>query len=207
LPISATLLLVRNTLEGEDMYRTKINLTIQSLLLITLLGFAVRPALGFDNPNGPELPEQCSSIRVPAGNKLAFHAYARGVQVYRWNAITLTWDFVAPVASLFAEENYFGEVGSHYVGPTWESKSGSKVEGRRVLGTGCTPDPSAIAWLLLSKHRTEGSGIFSSVTYIQRVNTTGGMVPSTPGTSHGEQKEVPYTAEYYFYRADKPNSN
>src|SRR5215212_297424 len=120
------------------------------------------------------------------------------------NFITQKWDLLAPQAALFAEQNYFGEVGSHYAGPTWESKSGSKVEGRRVLGTGCAPDPNAIAWLLLSKHRTEGSGIFSSVTFIQRVNTTGGLVPSAPGTSHGELREVPYTAEYYFYRAEKP---
>ena len=189
------------------MYRTKINRLIQSLVLITLVTFAVRPALAFDNSNGPELPAQCSSIQVPEGNKLAFHVYARGAQVYRWNAVTSTWDFVAPVANLFAEQNYFGEVGSHYVGPVWESKSGSKVEGRRVLGTGCTPDPSAIAWLLLSKFRNEGSGIFSSVTFIQRVNTTGGMVPSTPGSIDGELKEVAYTAEYYFYRAENPNSN
>jgi hypothetical protein len=188
------------------MYRTKITLTLQSLLLITLMSFAASPALAFGN-NGPELPEQCGSIRVGEGNKLAFHAYARGVQVYRWNAITFKWDFVAPVATLFAEESYFGEVGTHYVGPTWESKSGSKVEGRRVLGTGCTPDPTAIAWISLSKFRTEGSGILASVTYIQRVNTTGGLEPSAPGTTHGEQREVPYTAEYYFYRAENPNGN
>ena len=186
------------------MYRTKINLTVQSLLLIALLSVGVGSASAFDNTNGPELPDQCSSIRVPEGNKLAFHAYARGVQVYRWNANTATWDFVAPVANLFAEENYFGEVGNHYIGPTWESKSGSKVEGRRVPGTGCTPDTTAIAWLLLSRYQTSGSGIFSSVTYIQRVNTTGGLVPSGPGTTNGELREVPYTAEYYFYRSNRP---
>lgn len=189
------------------MYRTKIKLAVRSLLLLTLVAFAVNPALALDNTNGPELPEQCSSIRAPEGSTLAFHVYARGVQVYRWNANTSTWDFVAPVAHLFAEENYFGEVGSHYVGPTWESKSGSKIEARRVLGTGCTPDPNAIAWLLLKKHRTEGAGIFAKVAYVQRVNTTGGLVPSDPGTSDGELKEVPYTAEYYFYRAENPHSN
>jgi hypothetical protein len=103
---------------------------------------------------------------------------------------------------LFAEENFFGEVGNHYVGPTWESKSGSKIVGRRVTGTGCTPDSSAIAWLLLEKVSTSGSGIFSKVTFIQRVNTTGGLPPTAAGLSIGEINEVPYTAEYYFYRKD-----
>ena len=41
------------------MYRRKINLTVQALLLITLLSFAVTPASAFDNANGPQLPEQC----------------------------------------------------------------------------------------------------------------------------------------------------
>jgi hypothetical protein len=148
-----------------------------------------------------ELPlPLCESIQVPEGNKLSFHTYARGVQIYKWNGGS--WDFIAPVATLFAEENFFGEVGTHYVGPKWESKSGSKVEARRVAGTGCTPDPTAIAWLLLKKHETTGPGIFNRVTYIQRVNTTGGLAPADPGSTVGEVKEVPYTAEYYFYRAE-----
>jgi hypothetical protein len=189
------------------MFRSKLNLIFQSLVLIALVSFAVTPALAFENDNGPELPEQCSSIRAPEGNKLAFHVYAKGVQIYKWNLITQKWDLLAPQAGLFAEENYFGEVGSHYAGPTWESKSGSKVEGRCVLGTGCTPDPTAVAWILLSKYRTEGAGIFSKVTFIQRVNTVGGLAPLEPGLVDGETKQVPYTAEYYFYRAENPSSN
>jgi len=184
------------------MYQTKIKGVVRLLVLLTIVGLALQPisvARAVDNTNGPELPPQCVSIQVEAGNELAFHVYARGVQIYRWNGAS--WDFVAPVATLFAEANYFGEVGNHYVGPTWESKSGSKVVGRRVLGTGCTPDQSAIAWLLLEKVSTSGSGILSSVTYIQRVNTTGGLTPTDSGLTIGEVQEVPYTAEYYFYRA------
>ena len=177
------------------------------LVLIALVTLATTSAFAFDNSNGPELPAECSSINVPAGNKLTFHAYAKGVQIYKWNLITQKWDLLAPQAGLFAEENYFGEIGSHYAGPRWESKSGSIVEGRRVLGTGCTPDPTAVAWILLSKFTTEGSGIFSKVTYIQRVNTTGGLAPSEPGLVDGEMKQIPYTAEYYFYKAENPSSN
>jgi len=31
--------------------------------------------------------------------------------------------------------------------------------------------------------------------------------PTTPGLLHGEIKEVEYTAEYYFYKAENPNGN
>lgn len=181
------------------MYQSKIKQVVRLLVLLTIVGLGLQTGSVAKASDVPELPAQCGSIEVGAGNKLAFHVYARGVQIYRWNGTS--WDFVAPVASLFAEPGYFGEVGSHYVGPTWESKSGSKFVGKRVLGTGCTPDPSAIAWLLLEKVSSGGPGIFGSVTYIQRVNTTGGVAPA-PGSTVGEVQEVPYTAEYYFYRAD-----
>lgn len=85
------------------------------------------------------------------------------------------------------------------VGPTWESNSGSKVVARRLQG--CTPDTSAIHWLLLQSVTANGPGIFKSTTFIQRVNTTGGLAPTTPGSTVNEVLEVPYTAEYYFYRA------
>jgi hypothetical protein len=177
------------------------------LALIALLTLSVTSAVAFDNDNGPELPDMCSSIKVEEGNKLAFHAYAKGVQIYKWNLVTQTWGLVAPQAGLFAEEGYHGEIGTHYVGPKWESKSGSLVEAGRVPGTGCTPDPTAIAWILLKQIRTQGSGIFAKVTFIQRVNTVGGLAPSTPGEFDGQIKESPYTAEYYFYRAENPSSN
>ena len=37
---------------------------------------------------------------------------------------------------------------------------------------------------------------------IQRVNTVGGKAPTAPGDYVGELVRVPYTAEYFFYRAD-----
>lgn len=177
-------------------------ITIRYFALLAILGIALQNssvARALDNQNGPELPGICSSIQVEEGNKLAFHVYARGVQIYKWNGTS--WVFEAPVASLFAEPGFFGEVGTHYVGPRWESKSGSKVRGARVPGTGCRPDPDAIEWLLLKSVESNGPGIFNFVTFIQRTNTTGGMAPTTPGTTVGEVAEVPYTAEYYFYKA------
>jgi len=190
------------------MYYSKVKGIIRLLVLVTLVSVgAVQPnsaaTVAVDNPNGPELPAECGSIAVGEGFKLIFHVYAKGVQIYKWNGTA--WVLDSPRASLFAEDNYFGEVGSHYVGPTWESKSGSKVKAARVVGTGCTPDPSAIAWLLLKKVETSGAGIFANVEYIQRTNTVGGLAPAEAG-SLNEVREIPYTAEYYFYRADGPQN-
>jgi hypothetical protein len=138
------------------------------------------------------------NLQVPAGNKVAFHAYAEGVQIYRWDGTK--WVFVAPEATLYADAGHHGVIGTHYAGPTWESNSGSKVVGVRVASA--TVDPDAIPWLLLQAHSTDGPGIFHDVTYIQRVNTVGGKAPTAPGDIVGQEVSVPYTAEYFFYRAD-----
>jgi hypothetical protein len=98
-----------------------------------------------------------------------------------------------------ADAGYQGAVGSHYAGPTWESASGSKVVGT-VLER-CTPDPAAIPWLLLEAVSSEGPGIFDQVTFIQRVNTVGGLAPTAPGGVPGEMASVPYTTENCFYQA------
>ncbi|HKE59273.1 MAG TPA: DUF3455 domain-containing protein [Pyrinomonadaceae bacterium] len=180
------------------MYQSRINRVVR-LLVLAIAALGLQSVALAQDDGEPELPPQCVSINVPEGNKLAHHLYARGVQIYKWNGVS--WDFDAPRASLFAEENYFGEVGSHFRGPTWESKSGSKVVAARVPGTGCTPDASAIAWLLLQTTEAGGPGIFRRITYVQRVNTTGGLAPTAAGTTVGELQEVPYTAEYFFYRA------
>lgn len=169
-----------------------------TLAALAVLALASIPgAQASNDKRAPDLPSPlCDRLQVLPGNKLAFHAYALGVQIYRWNGTN--WDFVAPSARLFADPEYHGEVGIHYAGPTWESNSGGKVIASRLES--CAPDPTAIAWLLLQTVSTEGPGIFDRVTYIQRVNTAGGLPPTAPGPYIGAEEEVPYTAEYYFYR-------
>ena len=46
----------------------------------------------------------------------------------------------------------------------------------------------------------EGPGIFDGVTFIQRINTSGGLAPVGTNPVVGEVVRVPYTAEYLFYR-------
>lgn len=184
------------------MHNVKLKRIIRLVVLLAVAALAL-PSIPAGRASAdehtPDLPSPlCDKSQVGQGNKVAFHVYARGVQIYRWNGAS--WVLVAPMAMLFADSNYQGQVGIHYAGPTWESNSGSKVMAARV--DGCSPDPAAIPWLLLRTTSTNGPGIFSAVTYIQRVNTSGGLAPTAPGSSIDAAVEVPYTAEYYFYRAE-----
>jgi hypothetical protein len=48
---------------------------------------------------------------------------------------------------------------------------------------------------------SEGPGVFQGVTHIQRVSTVGGKAPTEAGSFTGQLRDIPYTAEYFFYRA------
>ena len=68
----------------------------------------------------------------------------------------------------------------------------------------------SIACLLLEsigsqKGPTGGTGL-SKTTFIQRLNTKGGLAPNdgcATAADVGNQALVPYTADYYFFRKDK----
>jgi len=178
--------------------KTKRKLGIAALAAIWLTSFALAAArAAVIDPEGPQLPAECSELQVEDGNKLAFHVYAAGSQIYRWNGTA--WVLFAPDAKLYVNENYQGLIGTHFAGPTWKSNSGSSVVAARVKD--CLPDANSIAWLKLQTVVADGPGVFSRVTFIQRVNTVGGLKPTSPGSFVGEEIKVPYTAEYYFYRA------
>ena len=170
--------------------------TLAVLLLALVVPAGAEP--GNDN-RAPELTGDCAKLNVDAGHKVAFHAYAEGVQIYRWDGTS--WVFVGPEALLFADDGANGVVGIHYGGPTWESNSGGKVVGTVIER--CTPDPDAIPWLKLSAKPDDGPGIFHRVTFIQRVNTVGGKAPADAGDFVGEEARVPYAADYYFYRKQR----
>ena len=148
-----------------------------------------------ENAPAPLPSPLCDGLRIPEGNSLVFHAYGIGVQIYQWNGAN--WVFVAPSAVLYSDPGYHAEVAIHYAGPTWQSLSGSKVLASKLAA--CTPDPTAIPWLKLGAISSEGPGVFDGVSFIQRVNTVGGIAPATAGTTVGQTANVPYTAEYFFY--------
>ena len=138
-----------------------------------------------------------AAIAVPDGNELYLKAHAVGVQIYSCNGTA--WSLSGPRADLYDRRGK--RFGTHFAGPTWQTKDGSKVVAARVNGVNV--DPTAIDWLLLSATSTT-PGRLGKTTYIQRVNTTGGLVPPAAdchaGTA-GTVKEVPYTADYHFWKA------
>jgi hypothetical protein len=70
-----------------------------------------------------------------------------------------------------------------------------------VVARADAPAPGAIPWLLLKARTNTGRGIFSNITYIQRLETAGGVAP-TDGcdrSATGAERAVPYTATYAFY--------
>jgi hypothetical protein len=152
-----------------------------------------------DSPSAPTIPAadlgNCTNLETPAGSTLAAHAFATGVQIYRWN--DTSWVFVSPSAVLTSDAARTKMIAIHYSGPTWQSVGGDRVIA--AAGGSCKASPDAIPWLLLNATATDPSGTFSGVKYIQRLNTVGGLAPSTPG-SPGEVVSVPYAAEYFFYR-------
>lgn len=173
--------------------------TYYKFIALALLG-AASSAVAQNDSRAPELPSPiCDKVNVEDGNRVSAHVYALGVQIYRWSGTN--WAFIGPEAILYTDACYSEQVGIHYGGPTWEANDGSFVKAARV--DGCTPFRGAIPWLLLKKTSTSAEGRFANVTFIQRVNTIGGTAPAEAGAFVGDEARVPYTTEYYFYRASK----
>jgi hypothetical protein len=143
-----------------------------------------------------------ASLALPDGHFMAFELAAQGVQVYLCQAkaddpAAFEWAFRFPEADLL---NARGElVGTHYAGPTWEGVDGSSVVGAARMSAD-SPDSAAIPWLLLQAQANAGAGLFSTVTYVQRLDTSGGRAPATgcSGASAGAELRVPYTASYAY---------
>ena len=183
----------------------RVTAPLLALLLFAVVSQGHGERLGDRHRN--RAPHAPAGLEVPAGNELAAHAVGVGAQIYVWTVNPTnhlpSWVFKAPHAVLFAShEDERGEVvGIHFGGPAWEGNDGSKVVGARVASV--VMNPNAIPWLLLQGATTTGAGIFTGTTYIQRLNTLGGLAPTTPGSVAGEEALVPYIADYYFYRAQK----
>lgn len=161
------------------------------------------PGSGSGSGTGQEPPAVPPELAVPAGNQLTLVANAKGVQIYECApdaSGALAWKLHAPRATLLDDAGnqvaiHFGGVDKGLPpGPYWQANDGSRVHGANPVSV---PNPGSIPLLRLEAADTSGTGVFSKVTFIQRLDTTGGAAPA--GACQSGKTEVPYTAKYYFY--------
>jgi len=137
------------------------------------------------------------AIAAP-GEAIVLSVHAEGAQIHECKAGAdgkLAFAFREPIATLLVDGK---TVGRHYAGPNWEHNDGSAATAKAIGNApGATADD--IPWLKLEVTSSRGSGVFSGVTTVQRINTKGGKVEGACEVA-GAFRSVPYSADYVFLR-------
>ena len=145
-----------------------------------------------------------TGVAPPQGAALLDEASADGVQIYTCEAKgnLFEWTFKAPEANLFDKQGR--QIGTHFAGPTWKMADGSAIVGE-VIAKADALDKGAVQWLLLRAKSHDGQGILAEAAFIRRIDTKGGVAPTT-GCDAGhisEQVRMRYSAVYQFFSAAK----
>lgn len=192
---------------------------------IALAWLALCLPMAAQNIATPNVP---ADIRVPAGHAPFLRLHAIGTQNYicLQSASGLAWKFQGPQATLYFSYRWMGntvlqQAATHYLSPdpgengnparaTWQSSSDSSAIWAKKIAESSDPAyvaPGAIPWFLLEPAGTQtgpaGGTMLAQTTYLQRIDTAGGVVPQGACPEPGAIRFVPYTAEYVFYRADR----
>jgi hypothetical protein len=183
----------------------------RSIVLKRLLPAAILAALAASLAGvaqaGPAEPSVPPEIAVRDGHKPFLTAHAVGVQIHTC-ATTPSgygWKFGGPRAELYGSNGKL--LGTHFSGPSWQTRDGSKITATLDGDGTITVDPTAIPWLRLRVTSATGGADgdrLARTTYIQRIQTTGGLAPAPEACNAGtlgHVAEVPYTAVYAFWKA------
>ncbi len=153
-----------------------------------------------------------ADIQPPAGSVAFLRGQAAGTQNYICLP-TLTapaWTFIGPQATLF--NRLGGQITTHFLSPnpaeagmpraTWQSSFDTSSVWARAIAASTDPafvEPNAIPWLLLHvvgrRNGPTGGHALTRTTFIQRLNTFGGVAPATGcslSTDIGKVAFVPY---------------
>jgi hypothetical protein len=173
--------------------------TVLMIAAVAVLGACASSPMMMKGVDNAALPE---AVRVPAGQKQMMSTWATGEITYECREKAGTagaheWAFVGPVATLYGADKK--TVGKYYAGPTWESADGSKVTGKQVAVAPAAP--GSIPLQLVKADPAMGKGAMTGVSYIQRLNTKGGVAPAMACDAMGKGKRqvVAYEADYVFY--------
>lgn len=176
--------------------------TLASVLALSVLAACGSMSTAMPMYSQDKLP---TSVQVPAGHTVAMQTVGSGEITYQCNpkkdmAGQFEWGFVGPDAKL---SDRSGKQVGKYFGPpaTWESMDGSKLTATQVAvapnGMGNIP------LQLVKGNPAMGKGAMTGVTYIQRVNTQGGVAPAAACAAGnvGAKQIVNYQADYIFWKA------
>jgi hypothetical protein len=140
-------------------------------------------------------------LDVPEGGVVLLHAAGVGNQIYACipGDGGAAWVLQGPSATL--NDCHGDPIGTHFASeagaayPEWQTADGYVI-GHKVVGI--TPDggSASVPWLLLQA--VDAGGALSQVTYVQRLDTDGGLAAGA--CDAGDMVQVPYTADYFFYR-------
>lgn len=150
------------------------------------------------------LAETPAEVQVPDGNTVALETVGVGAITYMCETNDngdLGWVFKGPSAALNDRDGM--QVGSYYGPPaTWEALDGSKVTATE-LATAPNGDGN-IPLQLVEANPAEGDGAMTDVSYIQRLDTQGGVAPDTAcgADNEGATAVVTYQADYIFWTAN-----
>jgi hypothetical protein len=173
-----------------------------SVLLVSMTA-AVASANAQPNEDQKGLP---ALIQVAAGNTLVLETSAEGKITYECSKekdplTTYKWVMAGPSAVL---KNKDGKKVGEYSGPParWASEDGSFVTGSQVAIS--RNGDKNIPFQLVKADVSGGLGVMTTVSYVQRVNTKGGVAPSKKCSADnaGEKAEVDYKADYKFWKAN-----
>lgn len=139
---------------------------------------------------------------MPEGNNVYLNLHAKGDQIFycELSAGIYSWTWQAPDAKLY-DTNNKALVGSHGAGPSWTHNDGSSVKAKVIQKIDAL-DKASAPWLLLEVTGHKGDGLLAQASYIQRINTHGGVSPIAGCDANhlGSGKQVPYSADYIFYK-------
>jgi hypothetical protein len=191
--------------------------TTRRVLLIAGLAASVAgasPAMATHHRR-PEVPAVPSNLEVPEGHRLFFVAHATGTQNYICLVAGQAWTLIGPQATLV--NRFDQQILTHYLSlnpeepgtarATWHHSGDSSSVWGQAIETSTDSAyvaPGAIAWLKLKvvghEEGPTGGNRLAEATYIQRVNTEGGVAPAGVCPSVGARAFVPYETDYVFYR-------
>jgi hypothetical protein len=166
-------------------------------------------------------PPSAPGLEVDAGNKPFLVGHAVGTQNYVClpSGGGFAWTLFTPQATLFNDDGK--ELITHFFGPNpdpsekgtiraaWQDSRDTSTVWAKVIRDPVVVTKGAIAWLLLEKAGVlpgpAGGDTLTKTTFVQRVNTSGGVAPETgcsQSSDVGAKAFVPYTADYFFYMKD-----